>query len=192
LIPPPVSGIRKIKKCYLHILRKNHLVREDLALGGNELTSAVETTIPEILFSEQTYQYCGFTPAVAAELWSLFQANRDELPQVGDPNHRDYFLSFAFARIDAVPKSTSEDETEWTTALQDMGVDSQLQDAIMDPEFSDLRETESAAFWAKDAVDDRLYTIEEFRRASWQRVQQGNTSRRQAEREEQPSVESTS
>jgi hypothetical protein len=145
-----------------------------------------------VLFSEQTYQYCGFTPAVAAELWSRFQANRDEFSEFDDPNHREYLLLFVFARIDAVPKSTSEDETEWTTALQDMGLDSKTQDVIMDPEFADLRGTESAAFWAKDTVEDRLYTIEEFRRASWQRVQQGNTRRQQAGREEQPSAESTS
>jgi hypothetical protein len=101
-------------------------------------------------------------------------------------------LSFAFAQIDAVPKPSSEDETEWTTALQDMRLDSRTQDVIMDPEFADLRGTKSAAFWAKDTVDDRLYTIEEFRRASWQRVQHGSIRRQQVEREEQPSVESTS
>jgi hypothetical protein len=115
LIPPPVSSIRKIKKRYLRILRKDHLVPEYLVLRDNGPTSEAETTFPEILFSEQTYQYCGFTPAFAADLWSLFQANRDSFPKSDDPNHRDHFLSFAFARIDAVPTITSEDETEWTT-----------------------------------------------------------------------------
>ena len=101
-ISPPKAGTRTINKRRLDKLSKNYPEREDLALSFDEMTLDEGVIIPEILFSEQTYQYCGFTPVVAKQLWRLFQANRDEFPEFDDPNHRDYFLSFAFAHIDRV------------------------------------------------------------------------------------------
>ena len=187
-ISPPRAGTRKINKRRLNVSSEEYPESEDLALIVNELSLEEGVTIPEVLFSEQTYQYCGFTPAVAGQLWSRFQRNIDEFPEFDDPNHRDYFSSFAFARINRIPEPSFFNDMEWTAALQDMGLNSKTQNAIMLAGFSDLRRTESAAFWAKDTVDSRLGGLEDVRRASWERSQQGDRCRQRAQRGERPSV----
>jgi hypothetical protein len=164
-IAPPISGTRRINKRRLNISLEEYGEGEDLGIGG--LSVEDEATIPDVLFSEATYEYCGFAPAVAAELWSRFQANRDELPDADDPNHRHYFLSIAFARIDRVAPSSCLDNQQWITALQEMGLNETTQHKIMVEEFADIRGTESAAFWAKDMVENGLFALEDIRRANW-------------------------
>ncbi|MCJ1319341.1 hypothetical protein MMC15_004677 [Xylographa vitiligo] len=157
----------------------------------DELSLEEGVTIPEVLFSEQTYQYCGFTLAVAGQLWSRFQENIGKFPESDDPSHRNYFLSFAFARINRITKPSSFNDEEWVKALQEMGLNSTTQNVIMLENFSNIRRTESAAFWAQDTVDSRLGGLEDIRRASWERSQQGDRRRQRAQREERPSVDST-
>ncbi|KAI8278084.1 hypothetical protein K4K60_006521 [Colletotrichum sp. SAR11_57] len=48
-----------------------------------------------------------------------------------------------------------DDETEWRNSLTRYGINSDTQDAIMDPEFKHLRLAQSARFWAKDTVEMR-------------------------------------
>jgi hypothetical protein len=185
-IAPPILGTRRINKRRLNISPEEYGKGEDLGVGG--LSVEDEATVPDMLFSEATYQYCGFAPAVAAELWSRFQANRDELPESDDPNHRGYFLSFAFARIDRVAPPSCFDDQQWKTALQEMGLNKTTQHKIKLKEFADIRRTESAAFWAKDTVDNRLFALEDIRRASWERFKQKDRRRQRAEQEERPSI----
>lgn len=49
------------------------------------------------------------------------------------------------------------------------GMAAEFQEAIMDPEFKDLRLTCSCAFWAKDTVEMRYAGLKEEKRASHQR-----------------------
>ena len=37
-------------------------------------------TVPEVLFSMKTYEYCGFTSTVASNFWSLYQENKCKFP----------------------------------------------------------------------------------------------------------------
>jgi hypothetical protein len=148
-------------------------------------------TLPDALYSEQTYEYIGFTATAASELWNLYLANRDQFPEFNEPGTREYFLSFAFAMIDQVAQpSGSFDDSEWVVAFQSMGLNHATQDVIMLQEFSDIRQTESAVFWAKDIVDLRLGGLEELKRASWERSQQSARQRQRAGREERPDIRS--
>ena len=67
-ISPPRAGTRTINKRRLNISSEDYPERKGLALTLDELSLEEGVTIPEVLFSEQTYQYCGFTLAVAGQL----------------------------------------------------------------------------------------------------------------------------
>lgn len=189
-ISPPRAGTRKVNKRRLNKSSEDYPEPTDLALAVGELSLDDLLIIPEVLFSVQTYEYCGFTSAVASRLWNLYQKNKDEFPEYDNSEHRNYFLSFAFAFIDDVSEPSAFQDQEWKGALQTMGFDSQTQDAIMLEEFTDLRRTETANFWAKDIVDIRLGGLEEIKRVSWERSQQADRRMQRAEREERPSITS--
>ncbi|KAI4128888.1 MAG: hypothetical protein LQ347_004000 [Umbilicaria vellea] len=189
-ISPPRAGTRKVNKRRLNKSSEDYPEPTDLALTVGELSLDDLLIIPKVLFSVQTYEYCGFTSAVASRLWNLFQKNKDEFPEFDDPEHRDYFLSFAFAFIDEVSEPSAFQDQDWKGALQTMGFDSRTQDAIMLEEFTDLRRTETASFWAKDTVDIRLGGLEEVQRVSWERSQQADRRRQRSEREDRPSITS--
>ncbi|KAA6414871.1 MAG: hypothetical protein FRX48_01621 [Lasallia pustulata] len=187
-ISPLRAGTRKVNKRRLNKSSEDYPEPTDLALAVSEPSPDDLVIIPELLFSVQTYEYCGFTSAVAGRLWDLYQKNKDEFPEFDNSDHRNYFLSFAFAFIDEVPEPSAFQDQEWNGALQTMGFDSRTQDAIMLKEFTDLRCTESANYWAKDTVDIRLGGLEEVKRVSWERSQQADRRMQRAECEERPSV----
>jgi hypothetical protein len=186
-ISPPRGGTRKVSKHRLNKSSEDCPEATDLALAVGEL-SLDTFVIPEVLFSLQTYEHCGFTPALANRLWNLFLENKDKFPEFNDPSHRDYFLSFAFAFIDQTSEPSTFQDQEWRAAIQSMGFNGQTEDAIMCEEFADLRRTETTKFWAKDTVNIRLGGLEEIKRASWERSQQADRRREQARREERPPV----
>ncbi|MCJ1229144.1 hypothetical protein MMC12_005809 [Toensbergia leucococca] len=187
-ISPPREGTRRINKRRLKISSEDYPEDSNLALAFSELDIDETMVIPEVLFSKQTYEYCGFTSAVASRLWELNEAARGEFPEFDDPNGRGYFLSFAFANIDEVPEPSSFDDQGWKLALQNMGLNEATQDIIMLEEFSDLRRTEGARYWGKDMVNLRLCGLEQVKRASWERLQQSDRRIQRAGREGRPLV----
>jgi hypothetical protein len=162
----------------------------DMALNIGELSLEDTFTIPEVLFSVQTYEYCEFTPVIASGLWNLFKKNKDRFPEFDDPGHREYFLSFAFASIDEISEPSTFQDQEWRIAIRQMGFNMAIEDAIMCEEFADIRKTETAKFWAKDTVNIRLGGLEQLKRASWERSQQADRRRQRAGREERPPIAS--
>ncbi|KAA6411122.1 MAG: hypothetical protein FRX48_05434 [Lasallia pustulata] len=180
-ISPPREGICKVNKRRLNKSSEDYPKPTDLALAVGELSPDNLLIIPEVLFSVQTYEYCGFTSAVAGRLWDLYQKNKDEFPEFDNSDHRNYFLSFTSAFIDEVSEPSAFQDQDWNGALQTMGFDSRTQDAIMLEEFTDLRCTENANYWAKDTVDIRLGGLEEVKRVSWERSQHANRRMQRAE-----------
>lgn len=181
LIAPPSGGVRRVNKKWL---RK---CPEPAAVASLSLEETC--CVPVYLFSKQAYEYCGFTPDAAQELWDTYKKFEHECPDYPDLREPEHFLSFALTCIDLVPEPPLFDDDEWRTALTAMGLESALRDAIMLEEFADIRRTEGACYWAKDTVEVNFLKLQDIKRKSWERAKQGSGSTQRAGREPRPSVE---
>ncbi|KAH0424861.1 hypothetical protein CcaCcLH18_11288 [Colletotrichum camelliae] len=110
--------------------------------------------------SLETLLEIGFSQDKAEQLWRKWlnwpegPVSRETDPYVGGLQMMfDYFFIAGLERDDG--DVWGDDETEWRNSLTRYGINSDTQDAIMDPEFKHLRLTQSARFWAKDTVEMR-------------------------------------
>lgn len=109
--------------------------------------------IPETLESKETYEFMGLTEEIASDIWKRYSTR--------DPAMPDSFLEFARYHIeinDAPDAYTKYDD--WDGCMKHMGVTKTLRDAILIPEFEDLRYTQSAKHWVIDAFEMRFGSLE--------------------------------
>lgn len=102
--------------------------------------------IPETLESKETYEFIGLTEEIASDIWKRYNTR--------DPAMPDSFLEFAQYHIemhDAPDAYTRYDD--WDACMEHMGVTKDLRDAILIPEFEDLRYTQSAKHWVIDTFE---------------------------------------
>lgn len=114
--------------------------------------------IPAVLESLETYIYVGFDDATAKKLWAIYSnyvANADPDDTEGE------FIDFARWQVENVMFSdpTSEGD-DWVGYMNAIGVSQELQEAIMLPEFSDIRYTASCEFWLLDTIMMRYGSLE--------------------------------
>lgn len=109
--------------------------------------------IPEALYSKETYEFMGLTEEVACKVWKRYSAR--------DPAMPDSFLQFAQYHIEMnnVPDAYTGSD-DWDACMEHMGVTKALRNAILIPEFEDLRYTQSAKHWVIDAFEMRFGSLE--------------------------------
>lgn len=109
--------------------------------------------IPENLYSKETYEFMGLTEEIASKIWKRYNTR--------DPAMPDSFLEFAQYHIEMnnTPDGFTRSD-DWDACMKHMGVTKPLRDAILIPEFEDLRCTESAKYWVMDAFEMRLGSLE--------------------------------
>ncbi|KAL3305948.1 hypothetical protein RB213_004340 [Colletotrichum asianum] len=112
------------------------------------------------LVSLETLLEIGFSQEKAEQLWTKWSnwpegpVSRETDPYDGGLQMMfDHFFIACLERDDG--DVWGDDETEWRNSLTRYGINSDTQDAIMDPEFKHLRLVQSARFWAKDTVEMR-------------------------------------
>ena len=104
---------------------------------------------------------------MASEIWGRYSTS--------DPDMPDTFLQFAQYQIDIEPDAYTESD-DWDACMENMGVAKALRDAILMPEFDDLRYTQSAKYWVTDAFEMRFGSLESLTeriRSGIQTKQQG-------------------
>ncbi|KAJ3957766.1 hypothetical protein N0V92_005652 [Colletotrichum tropicale] len=112
------------------------------------------------LVSLETLLEIGFSQEKADRLWTKW-SNWPEGPvsRETDPYDGGLQMTFDHFFVAGLEKDDGDvwgdDETEWRNSLTRYGINSDTQDAIMDPEFRHLRLAQSARFWAKDTVEMR-------------------------------------
>lgn len=109
--------------------------------------------IPKTLESKETYEFIGLTEEIASDIWKRYNTR--------DPAMPDSFLEFAQYHIEmnkAPDAYTKYDD--WDACMEHMGVTKALRDAILIPEFEDLRYTQSAKHWVIDAFEMRFGALE--------------------------------
>lgn len=93
--------------------------------------------IPETLESKETYEFIGFDEDVAFEILERYSNN--------DPDMPGNFLQFAQYHIGTELDAYTEHDN-WDARMESMGVAKALRNAILIPEFDDLRYTQSAKY----------------------------------------------
>lgn len=126
--------------------------------------------IPQYLASEVTLRYLGFKPDVAAlhwQQWLNFHHNHALGPLP--------FIDFCTDHIKCCSTATKDnsDDEEWYRCMDSMGLDDNLQTAIMDPVFESIRLTKSCQFWVEDTLRLWYNSLEEIQTASSRRAMAG-------------------
>ncbi|KAH8787700.1 hypothetical protein BGZ57DRAFT_124633 [Hyaloscypha finlandica] len=115
-----------------------------------------------------TLKYLGYTDWKAIELWADWEF-RGFLDETDFLAHCLSPLSLwsinGEERVDAL-----DDSDDWRAVMSHWGVSKECQDAILDPAFSDIRLTESAAYWVCKTIELRWSTLRYIQRASWHRA----------------------
>lgn len=109
--------------------------------------------IPETLESKETYEFIGLTKEIASDIWKRYDTR--------DPAMPDSFLEFAQYHIEMhdLPDAYTRYD-DWYACMEHMGVTKDLRDAILIPEYEDLRYTRSAKHWVIDTFKMRFGSLE--------------------------------
>jgi len=102
------------------------------------------TVIPEKTISLATLEYLGFTPAVAAIVWRNWETSPPHVQRYNG------FLSYAMGMIETKPDNAFQLDHDWHGVMQGWGVNTELIEAIMDPDFEQIRLSQSAKSWVLD------------------------------------------
>ncbi|KAJ8070060.1 hypothetical protein OCU04_000457 [Sclerotinia nivalis] len=139
--------------------------------NSNDSGSAIldYTIIPEFLISKETLLYIGWTAERAKRIWKSglqVQERRRRERTVS----RISFLEHALGHINI--SEVEKSPKDWMMHLQRWGVTTVLIDAIMDPEYADVRLTESAQYWVRETIELRYMELQKLRRDSAWRDEQ--------------------
>jgi hypothetical protein len=101
--------------------------------------------LPSLADSEEGLEWIGFEEDAAAEIWNNYSTRPD--PQ---QNPYDLFkhVTGHLSRINLKPLSQSPPSVSMTT----LGIKQNMQDAILDPDFSDVFRTQDLRYWLKDTL----------------------------------------
>lgn len=111
------------------------------------------TEISEALYSKETYEFMGLTGEVASKVWERWNSHHPDTP--------DSFLQFALYHVEwnNEPDVYTEYD-DWDACMEHMGVTKTCRDAILMPEYEDLRYTQSAKYWVVDTFEMRFGSLE--------------------------------
>src|SRR5438046_10674103 len=70
------------------------------------------------------------------------------------------FLDMALAQIDGTSADALDESDNWFTVMNAIGVNTNVQQAIMDPEFKSVRLTETLKHWLKETVTVSFNSLE--------------------------------
>ncbi|ELR04606.1 hypothetical protein VC83_04151 [Pseudogymnoascus destructans] len=165
------SSQRLHKRCLNRSSDEEH---SDIPLSAPISSQNAFATIPAVLISLETLIYVGLSGQKANELWNQwtnwqrgpYDPRRETDPDDGGltVTFHDFIIGWSVTnRADAVG---DDDDHEWRKCLDACGIDAATQDAIMDPNFTYLRRTNSCLYWAKDTIEMRYAGLEEIQRTS--------------------------
>jgi hypothetical protein len=149
------------------------------------LAGEVYVTIPQTLISRQTLLYIGLSDSKATELWHRWNdwladgpSPVIDGPGLGINSDDDepleaVFLDFVISLIKREPDVDDEsDDVQWRSYLDACGTSHDVQDAIMDPHFADIRLSNSSWYWIQDTIEMRYAGLQDIQRISLAREKQ--------------------
>ncbi|KAK1818936.1 hypothetical protein LTR12_006624 [Friedmanniomyces endolithicus] len=115
-------------------------------LSSSDSDTDDSIVIPDNLISVATLEICGFTSEAANEIFDAYENRDGPYPPSLDELAIQYITGAAYQH-DAIAY-----EDDWAGALAGMGIKAEKRQAILDPEFTQLRMRGTAETWAKDIV----------------------------------------
>ncbi|KAL7807273.1 hypothetical protein V8C26DRAFT_423902 [Trichoderma gracile] len=170
LLSPSPEGTIK-----LHKRRLNRFSDEDN--GHLPLPSSpASTTTSKELVSLETVKYLGYDDEAAADIWRrwavLFPQGQpvSELePVLGKP-FTDLIIGFSYGRREL--DTDDDDDGKWFECMDQCGINSITQTALMDPAYRQIRLTRSCLYWIRDTIELRYRALKEVQEASRERDQE--------------------
>ncbi|KAI1073110.1 hypothetical protein LB507_009110 [Fusarium sp. FIESC RH6] len=110
--------------------------------------------------SEEIIQKLGFDKLTAAHLWRRWSEWAEEGGAEFNCATRDVpYLALIKGNVEFSKDAWGDDDTVWIQWMQNHGIATELQDAIMDPTFKQLRLTRTCEQWVLDIIDMRYETF---------------------------------
>lgn len=164
LLSASINGKRKISSStILSTLSSSSGARSN---SGYSDSYSFEVEIPDSLKSKETYVFLGLRIGTAEMLWRrLLEVDEDSR----EPDGPVGFLDIATQHIRNQDNNVDDEGKDWNAVLSGWGVDDDLREVILDPEFDDLRYTASAAFWVVDTFEMRYRGLEAISESSRKR-----------------------
>ena len=119
-----------------------------------------------------TIKYIGYTDEKAKDLWEVWEAilNSEE-----DPDFlHDILLPPIYDSVNKFADTLNawDESDDWRGVMKKWGLSKEFQDTIMDPEFADIRLTESMRAWVSGTMRLRLDTLQCIAKVSELRAEQ--------------------
>ncbi|KAM0275913.1 hypothetical protein ACHAQH_007300 [Verticillium albo-atrum] len=172
--PLGADGTRRVHKRRLNRSsdEENSAIPLNISLQSPEAPTAF-TPIPDLLISRASLVYVGFSELKADALWNEWT----NWPPTGPRRETDAdvgglvmtFIFFITGTFNGSNDTWEDNDQQWRASLDAFGMATDVQTAIMDPFFKDIRLTQSCAFWAKDTVEMRYAGLKDIQRASRER-----------------------
>lgn len=134
--------------------------------SGYSDSHSFEVEIPDSLKSKETYVFLGLRIETAEMLWRRWSEVDEDAREPDGPVG---FLDIATQHIRNQDNNVDDEGKDWNAVLSGWGVDDDLREVILDPEFDDLRYTASAAFWVVDTFEMRYRGLEAISESSRKR-----------------------
>lgn len=110
--------------------------------------------------SEEIIQQLGFDKPTAAHLWRRWSEWAEEGGAEFDCATRDVpYLALIKGAVEFSKDAWGDDDAIWIEWMRKHGIATELQDAIMDPTFKQLRLTRTCEQWVLDIIDMRYDTF---------------------------------
>ncbi|KAF5659581.1 hypothetical protein FHETE_9365 [Fusarium heterosporum] len=159
------DGTRK-----LHKRRLNPFADREYSDRSLEARSTTDpdafVAIPDQRISKATIKYIGFKQEKADRIWYQWE----NWPAMEFPHKLEWaFLDYVLEYIDCSRDVYEEEDSAWRDAMDSWGISLDLQDAILDPLFKEIREADTCAEWVKDSMRMRFRGLEVIRKTSQDR-----------------------
>ncbi|VUC24783.1 unnamed protein product [Clonostachys rosea] len=125
--------------------------------------------IPQRLISPATLEYVGFSRERSIALWNSWTAFTQPIDSDGDGDIMP-FIDFITGPFDSRGDDADDgDDEQWRLTMDKFGLSADFQDRIMHPIFTDIRLTQSCAYWCKDTVEMRYEALRFIQHSSLDR-----------------------
>ncbi|KAG8526607.1 uncharacterized protein KY384_008808 [Bacidia gigantensis] len=168
------NGKRKIsQKSFTSGRSLSSFAHDDITVNADNFME-----IPTHMESMETLQYLGFSETAAQVFWGKWSDWVEDELAIPRPSLSEYVVMIIEHKvIDA-----EGEEDDWKGVLEGWGIDNDLCERILDPLYTDVRQTASAKHWVVFTIENRQYKLEEIFQQSRNRLQ-----RRHARRQADPS-----
>ncbi|KAI1446338.1 hypothetical protein F5Y02DRAFT_382539 [Annulohypoxylon stygium] len=179
LTPVRRGGTRKIHKRLFDEWNNEHYAHLPLEPFSPENEATHFYTIPNHLISQATLRYLGYNTQRAYLLWERW-CNWNRIPsnvirENDDTSEARKVLNFLLHAINHLETQGDHDtwsdtDDEWYELMIDCGLEIQLQNHIMDPDYKHIRQTRTCIGWVRDTFELRYQGLLDAQKESRKRA----------------------